>query len=647
MKKLLLCAAFLLMQAAANAQDTTTPSNDANTQNTNAAQATTSQAATNNATDETATEEPEIEVVVTPTRNVRTLAQSTSAITVVTRRQIEEEKPAEITDVLRLAPGVSIAQSGTFGKQSRVFLRGASPAQTLVLIDGVRVNVSSFGGFDFGGLSPENIERIEVLRGPQSALYGSDAMGGVINIITRRGSGDFKVGGKLEFGNYSTNRQVINGGGEFGDNRVSFSVSRYDTDGFFQNDDFRNLGASLRLDHALSQKKNLAFTARLDNGKGGTPGQINPDYFAFDPDARSENRQFNSSIEYSNDADKRRDRVILGLSDRRLNFRDEFDPLDFFPSSSDNNYKDRTLLMDAQTSFNLGKHILTVGGELRRDSADLRLLSDFGFGPSLTAFSPETTTRAFFIQDEFRSGKFTLVPGLRYEKNSQFGSDVNGRLAAAYQLSTRTKVKASYGTGFRAPSFDQLYFPGFSNPNLQPEKSRGFDVGVEHEFASGGLLEVNLFHNKYRDLISFGPAFIPINVNSATTKGAEIGLNQPLGRDWRLRVSQTFLRWDSSGTELVRRPKYTTAADLIYRRGKVQLDLGFVSQGSRYDIGPSFAPEPFDGYSRFDLTASYEVKPNLQAYVRAQNIGNKNYEEVAGFRAPKFNFVVGLQTGLF
>jgi vitamin B12 transporter len=290
---------------------------------------------------------------------------------------------------------------------------------------------------------------------------------------------------------------------------------------------------------------------------------------------------------------------------------------------------------------------VTIGGELRRDSADLSLINDFGFGPFTTEFAPKTSTRALFIQDEFRSGKLSIVPGLRYEKNSQFGSDVNGRLAAAYQASTRTKFKASYGTGFRAPSFDLLYYPNFSNPNLQPEKSRGFDVGVEHEFSNGGLVEVNLFHNKFRDLISYAGGFVPINVDNATTKGVEIGWNQPLGRDFRLRLNQTFLRWDSSSTPLVRRPKHTTAADLIYRRGKVILDLGFVSQGGRYDIGPSFKPEPFDGYSRFDLTAAYEIKTNMQAYVRAQNLTNKKYEEVAGFRAPKFNFVVGLQTGLF
>jgi vitamin B12 transporter len=594
-------------------------------------------------------EEPEKIVVVTPTRNPRPLTQSTSAVTVITRQQIEQKKPFDVTDIINQVPGISVSQSGTRGKQTRVFLRGAAPDQTLVLIDGVRVNARSFGGFDFGTLAVENIERIEVLRGPQSALYGSDAMGGVINIITRRGTGEFSTGGRIEFGSYSTNKQVVTAGGELGKNRLSFAATRLNTNGFHRNDDYRNLGASLRFDHPLSEQANLAFTARIDDARIGTPGQVNPSFFAFDPNARSDQRNIVGSIEYSNKVGKRRDLVTLGLYDRHLDFNDPANPGDPNAFANQNRFRDRVLTLDGQTSFALGKHTLTVGAEYYRESASVDILSTSSeFPPFAASFSPTTSTQALYVQDEFRSGKLALVPGVRFENNSQYGSDINGRVSASYDLSTRSRIKTSVGTAFQSPTFDQLFFPPTgvsSNPNLRPEESVGYDIGYELQLAGGGRFEATLFRNRYRDLINSG--FPPVNINRATTQGLELYLNQPFGNGFRAIINHSFLRTESSSAPLVRRPKFATSADLLYRRGKAQFDLGFVAQGRRFDIGPSFTPEPFEGYTRFDLTAGYDIRPGVQAYVRAQNLFNRKYEEVAGFRAPRFNLVVGLATSAF
>jgi vitamin B12 transporter len=594
-------------------------------------------------------EEPETIVVVTPTRNPRPLTQSTSAVTVITRQQIEQKKPFDVTDIINQVPGISVSQSGTRGKQTRVFLRGAAPDQTLVLIDGVRVNARSFGGFDFGTLAVENIERIEVLRGPQSALYGSDAMGGVINIITRRGTGEFRTGGRIEFGDYSTNKQVVTAGGELGKNRLSFAATRLNTDGFFRNDDYRNLGASLRFDHPLSERANLGFTARIDDAGIGTPGQVNPLFFAFDPNARSDQRNIVGSIEYSNRVGKRRDSVTLGFYNRHLDFDDPANPGDEFGFANQNRFRDRVLTLDGQTSFALRKHTLTVGAEYYRESASVDILStSSAFPPFAAAFSPTTNTQALYVQDEFRSGRFALVPGVRFENNSQYGSDVNGRVSASYDLSTRSRIKTSIGTGFQSPTFDQLFFPPSgvsSNPNLQPEESVGYDLGYERELGNGGRFEVTLFRNRFSNLINSG--FPPININRASTQGVEIYLNQPFGNGFRAIVNHSFLKTESSSAPLVRRPKFSTSADLIYRRGKAQFDLGVVAQGRRFDIGPTFTPQQFAGYTRFDLTAGYDIHPGVQAYVRAQNLFNRKYEEVAGFRSPRFNFVVGLTTSAF
>jgi vitamin B12 transporter len=355
-------------------------------------------------------EEPETIVVVTPTRNPRALTQTTSAVTVITRQQIEQKKPFDITDVIRQSPGLSVSQSGTFGKLTRVFVRGASPDQSLVLIDGVRVNAPSFGGFDFGTLAVENIERIEVLRGPQSALYGSDAMGGVINIITKRGTGEFRTGGRVEFGSYATNKQVVTAGGELGKNRLSFSARRLNTDGFFRNDDYRNLAASLRFDQALSEKGNLAFTARIDDATLGTPGQVNPNFNAFDPNARSDQRNIVGSIEYSNSIGRRSDRVTLGLYDRRLDFKDPVNPTDPFAFANNNQFRDRVINLNAQTSFALNKHTFTVGAEYHRDSASVDILSTSILGRSRLRSRRARTPKRCIYRTNFVAASWLSFP---------------------------------------------------------------------------------------------------------------------------------------------------------------------------------------------------------------------------------------------
>jgi vitamin B12 transporter len=579
-------------------------------------------------------------VVVTATRTQRTLAQTTSAVTVVTRRQIEEKKPFDLVEAIRLAPGVSISQSGTQGKTTSIFLRGSNSNQTLVLLDGVRANSPADGRFDFGTVPVENIERIEIVRGPQSALYGSDAIGGVINIVTRRGTGEFQSGGRLELGSQGTNKQVISARG----NGLSFSATRLRTNGFFDNDDYRNLGASLRFDKDLSANSGLTFTLRGNNGEVGTPGLRD---FAFDPNARTFPRELAGSVQFHNRSGNRQDRVILGGYDRRFRFEDAFNPGDSFSSFVDSVNQNRVLTLDAQTSWEGGAHTFTIGGELRREEASVDSVASYGN----TFFSRRTTTRALFVQDEYRRGALALVPGLRLESNSQYGSNLSGRLAASYDLSERSKIRASAGTGFKAPSFNDLYFPNYGNPDLDPEKSVGFDLGIEYSLPREGRLEVTAFRNQLRNLITgvFVPpfSFQAQNVNRATTQGVEIEFRQPLSDNLSLALNQTFLRTTSSGGPLLRRPRFNTTADLIYRRDKLRFDLGMVAQGERFDISPSFAVRKYKGYNRFDFTVGYTVRAGTEVYVRAQNILNKRYEEVAGFPSPRFNFVIGVQNGAF
>ncbi len=571
-------------------------------------------------------------IVVTADRNPRPLAQTTSAITVITRAQIEAKAAFDLTDAIRLAPGISLAQSGTRGKTVSIFTRGTNSNHTLVLIDGVRANSPQDGRFDFGQIPVENVERIEVLRGPQSALYGSDAIGGVINIITRRGSGEFKTGARAEFGNYATNRQVVTANGEMGKTRLSFAASRLKSGGVFENDKYTDNGASLRLDHALSPKQNLAFTGRISAAKYGVPGDR---FVAPEPLQGDRSRDATASLQWTNNAPRRRDQVTLGVYDRYLrddDLRDASGFGDLFTA------KDRVRTLDAQSAFVIGAHTLTLGGEERREVA--RTTSNFG------GFNNGTTTHALFLQDEFRVGKLSLVPGVRRERNSQYGGFTSYRLASAYEINEKTRLKATYGTAFKAPAFIFLYYPGFSNPNLQPERSQGAEIGLERRFLDGGRFEATFFHNRIRDLIDGG---LLLNVNSARTRGLELELDAPFGKGFRAVLNQTFTNISAStATPLTRRPKFNTSADVIANRGRWNYDLGLLAQGERYDRLTFGTPvQKFGGYGRLDFTLGHQIRPGVEIYARAQNLLNKRYDEVAGYPAPGFNLVFGVKTASF
>lgn len=606
------------------------------------------------------TDDNETVIVVTAERNAQPLSETPSTVTVITREQIEAKKPFDITDLFRLAPGVSVAQTGSQGKGASVFLRGTNSNHTLVLLDGVRANSPADGRFDFGTIPVENIERIEVLRGPQSALYGSDAIGGVINIITRRGEGPLKTGAQLEIGSDSINKQVVTARGSVGKGGLSFSATRLKSGGITSNDDYKNLGASLRYDLPLSEGKQISFISRVDDAEVGTPGQTD---FTADPNARSKPRDLFGSVQFTNAAGKRNDRIVLGAFDRRLKFNDAVNP--GVPagsaSSTDSVNQNRVLTLDAQSAFSLGSHTLTVGGEARQERAAVDSVSSFGGFPFNTQFSKSTHTEAIFLQDEYRTGRFTLVPGARYERNSQFGNDTNGRLAAAYDLTSNSKLKASVGTAFKAPSFNDLYFPNYGTPTLKPEESTGYEVGYEHGLTSGGRVEVTAFRNNIKNLIAGVAAptpadpfrFIAANINRATTEGLEFGLDLPLGRGFRAVVNHAFLNTDAQ-PNLIRRPKFASTADLLFKCGKFNSDLGLVAQGRRYDNdfqGPPFGSGRgagiYGGFTRFDLTLGYQVRPGIEIYGRLQNAFDRDYEEAAGFQTQGRNFVIGLKTAAF
>jgi vitamin B12 transporter len=353
----------------------------------------------------------------------------------------------------------------------------------------------------------------------------------------------------------------------------------------------------------------------------------------------------------SGDAVRRRDRVAFGAYDRKLRFDDPVNPGAQFPSFTNSNLQYKVYVLDAQSTFNMGAHALTVGGEVRNEKSNVNSRSTFGN----TLLDNDTNTQALWIQDEFRRGRFSIVPGLRLENNSQFGSDLNGRLAAGYELNPKTRLKGSFGTGFSAPSFNDLYFPNYGNPNLVPEESRGFDFGIERQLGGNGRLELMAFSNRISNLIAAEeipqpapnpPIYRAANIARAKTQGLELAWRQPLREGVTLNVNHAFLSTTNGTTALIRRPRFSSNADLIVQRDRISADLGVVAQGRARDFGSGGAGyQP--GFVRFDVTLGYDVRPGVQLFTRVQNLLDKNYAEAAGFPAPGRNFVIGIQTRAF
>jgi vitamin B12 transporter len=580
-----------------------------------------------------ATTPAETVITVTATRNPRPLAQTASSVTVITRRQLESRDIFDLAQAVTLAPGVSLAQTGTSGKSASVFIRGAESNHTLVLIDGVRANNPDDGRFDFGAMPAENIERIEVVRGPGSALYGSDAIGGVINIITRRGTGPLVTGVKLEGGSRGTNKQVFSVHGQAGKTGISLAASHLGTNGFFTNDYYHDNGASLRLDRDLGSGANLTFLTRLSNAHAGVPGQ---EYLLPDPFESERTSDLNTSLRFTNQRARYRDELSIGLNDRHLRDDDSRDTQYNFPSYP--LAHNRTDTLSAQRAWNLGSHVITTGLE----HLDEHFNSNAGIDNN-------THTDAVFVQDEWHAGRLSLVPGLRQERNSQYGNFTSGHLAGAYQMDEANRLKFSVGNAFKAPTFYDLY--GFGgNPNLDPERSVGMDLGIEHAL-NGGSLGVTYFYNHIKQEIVYDNATMTsINVNSARVQGLELSFDKRLDGHNRLLINQTFTDISSANPSAsLRRPKYNTSADLLSKMGRWNTDLALEAQGRRQDADfvNQFAPQPYPGYTRLDLTLGYRLHSGSQIYVRGQNLLDRQYAQAAGYPAPGFNFILGFKTADF
>jgi len=475
------------------------------------------------------------DVVVTATKTNSNILELANSITVIDSFEIANRNKINVFNLLQTEYGLSSTQFGPVGGLSTINIRGANTGQTLILIDGIEMNLTSESSnlYDFANLPVDGIGRIEVLRGPQSTLYGSDAMAGVINIITKKGSGEPTLTLFGEGKSYKSYKGALGFSGNYNNLNYNLSFGRTQSDGFSaagekygntENDGYSGNNFYSRIGYDFNRNSRINFFLRytkaeteLDQGGGEFNDDPTYKYNLEETSIRTEG--------FTEIFDGLWELKISGSYIRNVR-KYNYDSTLFNPSSSNSFYDGRKYKLDLQNNFNLpANNIVTLGVETETDQAETMFYSLSAYGPyeSLLPKSDVTTT-GIYLQDQFKfANSFFVTGGIRYDYHNEFGEAYTYRIAPAYVIwQTGTKIKATVGTGFKAPSIFYLYDPVFGNEDLNPESSFGWDVGFEQFFLADGIrFGLTYFNNDYIDLIGLDENFKSFNINKVKTDGVE------------------------------------------------------------------------------------------------------------------------------
>jgi len=608
-------------------------------------------------------------VVVTATRVETPIEEIASSMTVISSKEIERKKKATVSEVLKGIEGLDVVQTSGVGRDTSIFIRGANSEHTLVMIDGVEVNdpISPGRSYDFAHLTVDNIERIEVIRGPQSTLYGSDAIGGVINIITKKGEGRPKFFASAEGGTFMTFREST---GVSGGNRwinYSLGLSRFDTngisaankkDGNYERDGYKNSSLSARLGFAPQENLDVDFIfhyidAKTDLDNSGGAGGDDPNYVQ-----KSKQLLFKTQVGLSLFDHRWTQKLAFATTDNDRDVKNKKD--DQHPFDSEQGHYDGQLIkLDWQHNLQLHKtNDLTFGLEYEEEEGKSRYYWESQWGPGESLFPKKTVnTKGCYIQDQIKLwDRLFATLGVRIDDHSRFGTETTYRIAPAYLIKeTGTKMKGTFGTGFKAPTLYQLYAPAtlwgpIGNKDLKPEKSKGWDFGVEQNFLKNRvILGATYFRNDFKDLIQYEMGQGYINIAKAKTEGIELFSSVKPVDDLTVRVNYTYTDTEdkTTGETLIRRPKNKIGLDLNYhflKRGNV--NLGVIYAGERDDKDFSISPPrrvKLDQYTLVNLAASYDISKNFQLFGRVENLLDKDYEEVKGYGTPGLSIFGGIK----
>lgn len=571
------------------------------------------------------------EVVVTATVLPEEPSDLSATTRVLDAATIRARQATTAFELVTTLPGAQGARLGAPGQQASVFVRGAESDHVLVLWDGIPLNNPYFGGFNWAFLPTEGYDRVELVAGPYSALYGSDATGGVVNLVTS----DIVSGGSLsaEGGSRDYLRIGVDAARSFDPVAVRAGGHLRRGEGEHPNADFDGESLFARLDWDATPRWRLGVLARGLDAETGIP-------FASgvpSPDRRIAWEEREIALPVQGRGDRWQ---VHGLASR-VSYDSRFrDPEDAFSASDTNSEADRARVSATREvpDARFGDGWIAAGLEFER----LEVTDTTNFGPNLVGAEQET--RSGFVQTHWQGEGWAADAGLRYDDNDMYGSATSPRAGAVFSRGDRIRVRASYGEGFRAPSLGELFFPFFGNPDLRPEKSESWELGIVAE--SGAWRgDAVVFETRYSDLIDFDENFVSVNVGRARTRGVELSGAYRRAR-WEANGNVTLLEAENrlTGEPLRRRAEETATLEIVARPGDWTIDLLGRYVGERPDIDPAtFDPGENPSFRVHDLTISWAANERVVPHARVENVLDEEYSEALGFRAPGRTWIVGLR----
>ena len=565
-----------------------------------------------------------LELSITANRRLQQVDETLAPVSVITRNNIEQIQAQDVIDILRLQTGVNISRSGGAGLQTSVFLRGSESRHALVLLDGVRVSSATIGSFDWSSISVDQIERIEIVRGARTSLYGSDAIGGIIQIFTRKNDSPYA---SITYGSNDTKRASAGFSKKIEKTRLSLNVSAEDSDGFSaSNQKAGEFTYDPDDDGYLKKSVSAALSHQFtDHTKAGLDVFYSKNKADFDQGTSETDLETIKAYLQAKVSDKWSQQLSLSQS-----INDSASTSSYGVSRFDSKRRELNWQNDLKLSKNTD---LTLGANYLEDSG------------KTADFDDKITNKAMYASILNKRGKLNLELSGRYDKHSQAGSDVTGQVAVGYAFTPSTTAYANYGNAFRAPNINDLYYPGFfgsfaGNPDLEAETSKTFEIGVKSRLSRIHRLEASLFNTKVDNLINLtGVDNQAINVDKVTLKGLELSYTGNTDIfDWGFGATIQRLEDAATGERLIRRPnnKFTANAGLKLS-SKTRIGIDAEVSSSRLDNNFAVFPSKrvkLGAYNLLNLSLNHKLSKHTNLGLRVENLTNEDYELAYGFNTP-------------
>ena len=557
-------------------------------------------------------------VVVTASRYEQSLDDTLSSTTLITRKDIEESTADTLEDLLMTTTGLDIKQAGPYGKTTSLFMRGTNSSHILTLVNGVKAFSATSGGTAFQHIPLSEIQRIEIVRGPRSGLYGSEAIGGVIQIFTR--NGELKPAASFSIGQGSNNTSILNAGFSGRSNKLTYSLysDQLNTDGIdaikhtIANDLDGYDRKSLNTNLSYKFDKTYTLDFKLLDTLGTTlydqcwNGSYSDNcYITFDKKVISTKLKMTPKGKWDAHLQISRSKDLTN---------------DFWNDTPNGTFLTWHNSVSFQNNFQLSKNSLMIAGI---DSTE-----DEVEATPYSSFDETRDNQGAFVSWKAKFGKYSLKTSLRADDNEQFGSHTTGTLSAGYKLNKNLKAFASYGTAFKAPSFNELYYPGYGNTALLPEESVSFELGLKQKIGKGGL-EVSAYSTSVDNLIAATAAtsWVANNISRADIEGIEINYSLLLAA-WKVKIASSFIEpinKDSQnfGNILPARVKQTNSLTAIRQYGKTAVSISMLNQGTRFADAANTLE--LAGYTKYDVKVKHKIDKNLSVTAKIDNIFDEEY----------------------